>query len=298
MFLLPSGILVVSMAAADRRHHGHRGQACPLPRCRSLADRGVARGHARQSAGGIRRGAQRAARAHPRSPRRRRPAGRQWAPRLCRRRRIGPPRAPGWGRAAPHFRLAPREAGLSVGRRRGRGSAVGRGRRGRRGRRQGRDDGPAADGRGCRARRGRLGHDRVHPRRAGHGAHRRCPDGRDGEQPQRPAADRRRDPGPPAHRAGVPRGLDPHDGRHGAEDGAQPVLHPADDGAGPGLSGPDGQRGPGQHQARRAQPPDRAGDHRLRPATGRPRPGSARARTSSSRSCSSTGWASRKPRPG
>ena len=47
---------------ANRRHHGHRGQARPLPRCRSLADRGVARGHARQPAGGVRRGAQRAAR--------------------------------------------------------------------------------------------------------------------------------------------------------------------------------------------------------------------------------------------
>ena len=108
-----------------------------------------------------------------------------------------------------------------------------------------------------------------------------------GQQPDRTAAGRGRDPGPAAHRPRVPRRLDPHDRRHRAEDRAEPVLDPADDRARPGLPGPDGQRRPGQRQARRPQPAHRPGDHRLRRATRPPRPGSAPARTSSWPCCCS-----------
>ena len=69
-------------------------------------------------------------------------------------------------------------------------------------------------------------HDAVHGRRRGARPGARRGDDRGREQPGRAAPRGQRPSGPGGDRRGGGRGLDPHEGRHGPEDRAQPLLHP------------------------------------------------------------------------
>ena len=168
----------------------------------------------------------------------------------------------------PHFRLAPREAGLSVGRRRGRGAL------------------PSVEGAEDDAAAGKAEMMALRPtaedvvlavaasgttaftRAAQAGAHRRCLTVAMANNPSAPLLTD----------AEIPVLL--HTGPEFLAGSTRMTAGTAQKMAlnlfstqlmielGRVYPGPDGQRRPGQHQARRAQPPDRAGDHRLRPGPG------------------------------